>query len=762
MFDLPHRLADALGDRYRLDRELGVGGMATVYLAHDIRHAREVAIKVLRAELTDLVGRERFLREIRVAAALGHPHILPLLDSGEADAQLFYVMPVVRGESLRTRLEGGPLPVGDAVRLVAQAAQALEHAHKAGVVHRDIKPENILLQDGQALVTDFGIARAMDSAHGNTLTQAGMSVGTPAYMSPEQAVGETVDGRSDQYALGCVLYECLVGEPPFTGPTVQAVIAKRFVQTPADVHALREGVPRSVARALQRALQRTPIDRFESMAAFAGALLDSTTASTSTRASNVPEQSVAVLAFDSPSGIADDEFFADGITEEILTALAQHPELKVAGRASSFSFKGKHVDPRIIAEQLGVRTVLEGSVRRSRDRVRITARLVDAEDGYQIWSERYDRELEDVFAVQDEISVTIAQRLRATLAVNAPARRQRTTASVEAYEAYLKGRALIYRRGRHIRPGLAQMQKALAADPTYALAWAGIADTYTLLAYYGFMRVNEARGPAAEASQKALEFAPDLAEANASRGLYEVCLAWNWERGEELLTRAFALDPHYVQGAAWYHFFIRGNLFGRWREAADGIAQLVARDPLSAYAHGIGAACAGYGGFEGEARVHADRAIELDPDAFVSWHCGLCAWVATGPVANIRRIADGALSLSGRAFNTLGLFGLSCIQHGDQEGAELVFRELEARAPREPHLPLLLATLAALLGHDARAASWFDAADRARDPQLVQWLHVDGLLPVMRGMCDSPLFRALFASSGLTAFHRARGTPGWA
>ena len=260
------RLTTALATRYRVDRELGAGGMATVYRAHDLKHERDVAIKVLRDELAEVLGRERFAREIRLAAGLQHPDILPLLDSGDADGLLYYVMPVVRGESWRTRLDRGPMPVAEAVRLSAQVAGALDYAHRAGVVHRDIKPENILLQDGQALIVDVGIGRALGEASGATLTNAGMSVGTPAYMSPEQAVGESVDGRSDQDALACVLYESLVGEPPFTGPTAQAVIAKRFVQTPADVQALREGVPRTVARTIQRALQRMAIDRFETMA----------------------------------------------------------------------------------------------------------------------------------------------------------------------------------------------------------------------------------------------------------------------------------------------------------------------------------------------------------------------------------------------------------------------------------------------------------------------------------------------------------------
>ena len=243
MNDALARLAAALADRYRLDRELGQGGMATVYLAHDRKHDRDVAIKVLRDDVAQSVGRDRFLREIQLAARLSHPHILPLYDSGDAAGTLFYVMPVVQGQSLRDTLDAQrQLPIADAVRIASEVAGALDHAHGLGIIHRDIKPENIMLQNGHALVADFGIGKAISDAPGDTLTQMGMSVGTPAYMSPEQAVGEEVDGRSDLYSLGCVLYEMIVGEPPFTGPTVQAVIAKRFVQTPVEVAALCEGV----------------------------------------------------------------------------------------------------------------------------------------------------------------------------------------------------------------------------------------------------------------------------------------------------------------------------------------------------------------------------------------------------------------------------------------------------------------------------------------------------------------------------------------
>ena len=355
------RLSAALADRYRIERELGQGGMATVYLAHDLKHDRDVALKVLKPEIGHTVGAERFLREIRLAARLSHPHILPLYDSGEADGLLYYVMPNVSGRSLRDRLDvERQLPVDEAVRVTREVAGALDYAHRQGVVHRDIKPENIMLQDGHAMVADFGIGKALSDVEGEAFTQTGMSVGTPAYMSPEQAAGESVDGRSDLYSLGCVLYEMLVGEQPFTGPTVQAVIAKRFVQTPADVTALRDGVSRPVARAVQQSLARTPIDRFHAGAAMIAAFAEAEHAVSAPAAVVAPEKSIAVLPFASMSADPENEFFADGITEEILNALAQIRELRVAGRTSSFSFKGKAQDLRQIGEALTVRTVLEG------------------------------------------------------------------------------------------------------------------------------------------------------------------------------------------------------------------------------------------------------------------------------------------------------------------------------------------------------------------------------------------------------------------
>src|SRR6188508_7002 len=279
------RISGALSSRYRLEQEIGAGGMATVYLAEDIRHDRRVALKVLRPELAAVIGAERFLAEIKLTANLQHPHILPLFDSGEADSFLFYVMPFVEGESLRDRLNREKqLPVDEAIRLAGEVASALDYAHRHGVVHRDIKPENILLHDGRALVADFGIALAASKAASTRMTETGMSLGTPHYMSPEQAMGEReITARSDVYALGCVTYEMLTGDPPFTGPTAQAIVAKVMTAEPASITSLRKSVPDALDDAVMTALQKLPADRFATAAEFASALTGGPTMRAGTR-----------------------------------------------------------------------------------------------------------------------------------------------------------------------------------------------------------------------------------------------------------------------------------------------------------------------------------------------------------------------------------------------------------------------------------------------------------------------------------------------
>jgi serine/threonine protein kinase/Tfp pilus assembly protein PilF len=553
------RIRDAFSDTYSIDRELGRGGMATVYLAQDAKHERLVALKVLHPDLAASLGPERFLREIKLAARLNHPHILPLHDSGETSSFLYYVMPYVEGESLRERLDRDhQLPIDEAVHHARAIASALDYAHRQGIVHRDIKPENVMLYEGEAMVMDFGIAKAVSSAGSDTITQTGMMIGTPAYVSPEQAAGEPdLDGRSDQYSLGCVLYEMLSGERPFTGPTPQAVMTKRFTEAVPSVKTVRSSVPDPVAKALSRAMSVDAGSRFKTAAQFAQALA-SGSMSTPTDTTTLPQQavssakSVAVLPFANMSNDAENEYFADGMAEEIINALSKIQSLRVASRTVSFALKGKNEDLADVGKKLHVSTVLDGSVRRMGNRLRITAQLVNVADGYQLWSDRYDREMEDVFAIQDDISQAIVKALRVILTEGEKKQIEKARAvNVQAYDYYLRGRQYFHQLRRKSLEYAKQMfNKATEIDPEYARAYAGVADCYSLLYTYFDAREFNLR-QAEVASTKALELEPELAEAHVSRGLV-LSLFKKFVEAEAEFEKAMRLDPKLFEGVYWY------------------------------------------------------------------------------------------------------------------------------------------------------------------------------------------------------------------
>ncbi len=497
---------------YRLERELGAGGMATVYLAHDLKHDREVALKVLRPELAAVLGAERFLQEIRISAKLDHPHILTLIDSGESEGFVWYVLPYVRGESLREKLtREKQLSMEEAVRIATQVASALDYAHRHGVIHRDIKPENILLHEGEAVVADFGIALAVREAGGPRLTESGLSLGTPKYMSPEQATGgRELDARSDVYSLAAVVYEMLAGEPPHTGPTVQAVIAKLLTERPTRIRTVRDTVPEGIDTAVAKALAKVPADRFGGAAEFAAALGVPGAGPTAgwrrrrvTVAASIagavalaaiaavwhpwrrPARaeapvadvaSVAVLPFDNLTGNPSDRYLTDGMTEEVIGQLAQVRGLKVISRTSTEALKGTHLTLRQIADTLGVRHILEGSVRHAGNWIRVAVDLIDATTDAHVWASSYDRDLTDVFAVQEEIARHVADSLVSTVGVRPTVGRVARTEHPGAYEAYLGGRYLMYRRTREgLRGALEQFQQAIAQDSAYAPAYAGLA-----------------------------------------------------------------------------------------------------------------------------------------------------------------------------------------------------------------------------------------------------------------------------------------------
>jgi serine/threonine protein kinase/tetratricopeptide (TPR) repeat protein len=581
MTQLRDQLQTLLADRYAVEREVGRGGMATVYLAQDRKHGRQVALKVLHPELAATLGSERFLREIQIAARLQHSHILPLYDSGQADTLLYYVMPFVEGESLRDRLNRErPLPVEEAVRIARDIAAALDYAHRHGVVHRDIKPENVMLHEGEAVVTDFGIAKAVSVAGGESLTQVGMAVGTPAYMSPEQASGEREpDGRSDIYSLGCVLYEMLTGSAPFTGPTVQALIMKRFTDPVPSVRAARSLVTIELEAVVSRALAKDPADRFATGSQVVQALgspkVVTPHATAVATPAVAPQKSIAVLPFADMSPQKDQDYFCEGIAEEIINALTKIQDLRVISRSSAFAFKGQNQDIRKVGEQLDVGTVLEGSIRKAGNRLRITAQLINVAGGHHLWSERYDRELEDVFAIQDEIAGNIVKALRVVLKDDEKeAIEKAPTANVQAYDFYLRGRQYFHQwRRKGVEHARRMFERAIEIDPNYARAYAGIADCCSFMyTYWDASATNLERADAA--SRAALALDPELAEAHVSRGL---ALAYS-KRGQEAeqeFRQAIRLNPKLFEA---HYFFGRALLQqGRAEEAAasfDAASQL--------------------------------------------------------------------------------------------------------------------------------------------------------------------------------------------
>jgi serine/threonine-protein kinase len=745
---LQERLAGSLDGRYTIERELGQGGMAVVFLARDVRHDRNVALKVLRPEISAEIGAERFLREIKMAAGLTHPHILPVYDSGAADGLLFYVMPNMEGNSLRERLERDrQLPLEEALRITREVASALDYAHRHHVVHRDIKPENILLHEDNAMVADFGIGKALS---GGTITQTGMALGTPAYMSPEQAGGDAdLDGRSDLYSLACVLYEMLSGEPPFTGPTPQAVIAKRFVAPIPKVRVTRD-VPEAVDDALTRALSRTPVDRFPTAAEFAEALRPITRESGSSTQRTPPEaqkttpaqKSIAVLPLANMSADPENEYFSDGMTEEIINALAKVPGLLVASRTSCFAFKGKEVDIRQAGEKLGVASLLEGSVRKVGNRIRITAQLVNVENGYQLWSETYDRQLEDVFAIQDEISRAIVDALKLRLGADA-SQLVVPTKNLEAYNLYLKARFFYHRfTESSLQKSLDFYQRVLRLEPGYARAYAGMADCWCRLAD-DWVAPDDAYPRAKVAATRALQLDADLAEAMTSLGKVLGWYEWDFAGAERQLRRAVTISPNDAE-AHWAFGSILPTV-GQLGEAIEEIRQALTVDPLDPYYSRWLARFLLYAGEHLGAIAQGEKIIELGED-FAPVYIDIgSTYLALGqPDRALEWYRKGqALEHSVRSYDAYIVRALAASGRGDE--AREIMSRLEEDAKDHYVRSEFLAMGYAALGDFERAFACLERAFQARSAGLI-YLHLDPGYAPLRG---DPRFADLVKRIGL-------------
>ena len=734
------RLSAVLADRYRLEREVGRGGMATVYLAQDRKHERPVAIKVLRPELAASMDAERFLREISIAARLAHPHIVPFIDSGEAGGFLYYVTPYVPGGSLRERLEKeGRLPLQDALRITREVGAGLDYAHRNGYVHRDVKPENILFADGLAVLADFGIARACcgPETPASTVTEIGLTLGTPDYMSPEQASGEAdLDTPSDLYSLACVVYEMLAGEPPFRTASARATMARQVTETPRQLRTLRPEAPAGVERALVRALAKDPKERFASVAEFVAAL---TAEKEATHSPSHAGRSVAVLPFVNASPDPENEYLSDGITDELIDALAQVEGLRVASRTSVFALKGKAQDVRAIGALLGASEVLEGTVRKAGDRLRITAHLSSADDGRLLWSQRYDRRLDDVFAIQDEIARTIVTTLRATsfADLSEPAPR-RGTANVAAYGLYLRGRYEWNRRSQEgVREGIRFFEQAIAVDPGYALAYTGLADSWALHVDYRSVPVAEGLERAKAYARKALELDDSLAEAHASLAWSLFIHDWDFEAAGREFRRAIELDPRYPTAHQWYAFHLASQ--GRHDEALVEAHTAQELDPASVSIRRSLGFCYYYARRYDQTRYHMTRAIEMNPTAEESHRILGMALALQGSYAEAERVLREAKAQPGAGPYALGTLGYLLARAGKTDEARALLAELEAIAARDYVNPVAFSTLYIGLGDTARALDWLERAHVERR----WWLCYLRVNPLMDPLRAEPRFEAL-------------------
>ncbi len=663
---------------YKLTSKLGAGGMGEVYRAIDTRLDREVAIKFLPDALAKDPDRlARFTREAKVLASLNHPNIATIF--GVEEGAL--VMELIEGDTLVERIAKGPIPVEEAVRIAEQIAEALEYAHERGVIHRDLKPANVKAAD-RVKVLDFGLSKVRETIGSSDetisgATLAGTILGTPAYMSPEQVACKSLDGRSDEFAFGALLYEMLSGKRAFNESTPISTMEAVLHKEPAPLREIAPHVSAELDSIVKRCMAKDPSARFSSMGPLKQALKE-----LMQPAARPPETpSIAVLPFANLSADKENEYFSDGLAEEMLIALSQVEGLRVAARSSSFSFKGKNTEMGEIASKLHVANVLDGSVRRAGNRVRVTVQLVDARNGFQLWSERYDRQMEDIFAVQDEIAHAIADQLKLTLgAAVKPA-----TQNLDAYELYLKGRHLCSQRSpSSVRLGMKCFQQALEFDPCSALAWSGLADCYGILRVYGWISHEEAQPPALAAVTKAVELAPELWEINFSRAIYAFYFVRNWREAGPHFQKAIEINPRSSLAQVYYGIFLA--LDHRPEEALAHVTLAYQLDPLSPFIHGLSSlSFVNAGQFELALRL-AQQSVDLQTEyLFGNWAKGLSLCLLDRNEEAVETLEK--VVVASRAPLYIGLLGTAYGRAGRREDATRLLRELEDRGSRGEFIP---------------------------------------------------------------------------
>jgi serine/threonine protein kinase/Tfp pilus assembly protein PilF len=717
---------------FRILDTLGEGGMGLVFKAEDESLRRIVALKVLRPGfIADAERRRRFVQEAQAAAAITHPAVAAIYEVGEAEGEVFIAMEYVEGPTLRAVFDKGRPPLAEALRIAAEIARGLDKAHGAGVVHRDLKPENVILGgDGRVKILDFGLAKIRDESSGGAQaeisqaqtrgrqerTREGTILGTVAYMSPEQARGLPVDRRSDLFSFGVLIHEMVGGRNPFRGPTAMDSLSAVLKDTPPAASASNPEVPVGLDRLLERLLAKDPEDRPGS-AALVAEELEGLGRMRAGPADGRAARSIAVLPFADMSPQKDQDYLCEGLAEELINSLTQVEGLRVAARSSAFQFKGRADDVRRIGRELGVDCVLEGSVRKSGSRLRVTAQLVGATDGYHLWSQRYDRELEDVFALQDEIAATIVETLRLTLVGEPQHRARRSTENVEAYQLYLQGRYWWAKRHEGgLRKAVDFFEQAIAKDPAYALAHAGVADAYSVIGFYAFAPPKEAFARAKRAAESALALDESLAEAHFSMALIHFWFDWDFERAERAFRRSLAINPSHVRARIFFGQLLA--VVGRTGEARIEWQAALDLDPDSPLTHGIVGSGLYFARRYEESLARCRRALEIDPNHIQSLFAFSVSAAELGRYGEAVEAAERAATLSGRSAFFLGVLGFVYATAGRSEEARASLAELEERSAYEYVAPILQARILSRLGQSAAALGRLEQAFSERNSML--------------------------------------------